>query len=215
MRRSRFVPALGFGFLTRWYDPVLSAFLPEAKVRRHLVERLGLEPGQRVLDLGCGTGTLLVAMHAACPGAEYTGLDIDPRILELASRKLKGAGVPIFIVQTDAAHPPFSAGSFERVVSSLVLHHLPANDHVPVLARARELLAPGGELHLIDWGPSRGVLPRIAAVIERLADGWKRTADSFEGRLPELLRSAGFGTVEGVQRIETRIGALDHYRATQ
>lgn len=215
MKRGRFVPALAFRALTRWYDPVLSAFLPEAKVRRHLVECLGLEPGQRVLDLGCGTGTLLVAMHAACRGAEFTGLDIDPQILALASRKLKDAGVAIFTVQSSAVHPPFSPGSFERVVSSLVLHHLPASDHVPMLAHALELLAPGGELHLIDWGPPRGALQRTAAAIERLADGWKRTADSFEGRLPELLRSAGFANVEKMQRIETRVGAIDHYRATR
>ena len=215
MSRARFVPALGFGFLTRWYDPVFAAFLPGATLRRSVVERLDLQPGQRVLDLGCGTGTLLVAMHAACPNATFLGLDIDPSILELARRKLSDAGIPIALFQHDAAQPPFPHGSFDRVVSSLVFHHLPTDSHAPMLAQTLNLLVPGGELHLIDWGPPRGVLPRAASLVERLFDGWNRTADSFTGRVPELLHRAGFVNVERIQRIDTRVGAIDHYRAAR
>lgn len=215
MKRTRFVPALAFSALTRWYDPVLSAFLPEARVRRALVERMDLKPGQRVLDVGCGTGTLLVAMHAACPRAEFTGLDIDPAILEIAHRKIAHANAPIVLVQCDATQQAFSGGSFERVVSSLVFHHLSASSHESTLRRMWEILAPRGELHLIDWGPPRGSLPRAAAIVERLADGWACTADSFRGRIPDLLRRAGFESVETLQRIETRVGAIEHFRATR
>ena len=78
----------------------------------------------RVLDLGCGTGTLTIMIKQAHPEAEVVGLDGDPAVLEIARTKAMQAGVKISLDHGMAFHPPYQDNSFDRVLSSLVIHHL-------------------------------------------------------------------------------------------
>ena len=210
---SEFTPALGFRWLTRLYDPLLRATLKEEKFKGMLVEQASIGPGQRVLDLGCGTGTLTIMLARACAQAEVVGLDADPEVIEIARRKITAAGVRVELFQAMAFAPPFEAKSFDRVVSSLVLHHLSRADKQRTFSKLRELLKPDGELHIADWGQAQNALMRLAFLGVQLLDGFESTSDNVEGRLIPLLEEAGFESVEETHREMTLFGTLALYRA--
>src|SRR5215216_103767 len=88
--------------------------------KRHLVRQARIGPGQRVLDLGCGTASLTVMIKQVHPDAEVVGLDADGKILEIARAKARNAQVAITFAQGMAAALPYPDASFDRVVSSLV-----------------------------------------------------------------------------------------------
>ena len=90
------------------------------------------------------------------------GLDGDAKVLAIAREKVARAGVEVELREGMAFTPPFPPASFDRVVSSLVLHHLASVNKRATLARVRELLRPGGELHVADWGRPQNVLMWLA-----------------------------------------------------
>src|ERR1700704_3348304 len=91
----KFHPALGLRVLNPVFDPFLRLWIREDRFRQQLVERMRIEPGQRVLDVGCGTGTLLLQIKTREPTAEVVGLDPDRSILDIARKKGAVAGVSI------------------------------------------------------------------------------------------------------------------------
>ena len=162
--KQPYIPALAFDWLTRFYDPVLRLTLREEKFKRLLVAQAGLQPGQDVLDLGCGTATLTIMLNQSCPGARVVGLDGDPKVLTIAREKIAAAGADVELREGMAFAPPFAQASFDRVVSSLVFHHLTTKHKRRTLAKARALLRPGGELHVADWGKPHNALMWIASL---------------------------------------------------
>jgi hypothetical protein len=111
MERSQegFVPALGTDRLTPFYDAV--AFFTGAQFfKRRLVKAARIEPGQRVLDIGCGTGSLVLMVKRACPEASVVGLDVDEKILTIARRKLATAGADVELRAGSATAPAVRTG---------------------------------------------------------------------------------------------------------
>jgi ubiquinone/menaquinone biosynthesis C-methylase UbiE len=108
--------------------------------------------GMRVLEIGCGTGTLTLLM--AKRGATVTGIDASPRMLAEAERKVKEASLEgrVSLKQMDAAliGERFPAASFDLIVSTLVFSELPLEDQRFVLNACRTLLAPSGRLLIAD-----------------------------------------------------------------
>ena len=108
----------------------------ERRIKAALVDRVlegeaSPEGGLRILDLGCGTGTLTVALARRAPsGSSVTGLDGDSDVLERARAKAQADDVEVELVRGLADSLPFPEGSFDRVVSSLVFHHA-AGDQGP------------------------------------------------------------------------------------
>lgn len=98
---QRYIPALGHAWLTGLYDPVLRFTMREATFKSQLVAQADVHPGHRVLDLGCGTGTLTVQIKQSQPDAEVFGLDGDADVLRRAAAKRERAG----------ARSPRSSGS--------------------------------------------------------------------------------------------------------
>lgn len=123
------------------YEAENATSLLNAHYERPAMLRLaGDVRGRRVLDAGCGSGPLTLALRER--GAVVTGLDGSPAMIELARRRL-GEDVPLHVA--DLAEPlPFSDGTFDDVVASLVLHYL--EDWVAPLAELRRVLRPGGRL---------------------------------------------------------------------
>ncbi|HEY3406790.1 MAG TPA: class I SAM-dependent methyltransferase [Propionicimonas sp.] len=123
------------------YDVENSASLLNAYYERPTVLRLaGDVRGRRILDAGCGSGLLAASLLAQ--GADVTGFDGSPAMIELARRRL-GDGVRLLV--HDLAQPlPFEDQTFEDVVASLVLHYL--EDWSGPLAEIRRVLQPGGRI---------------------------------------------------------------------
>jgi len=211
--RLDYIPPLRYRALTRAYDPVAAALVREREWKEELVRQVGLQPGMRALDLGCGTGTLTLLLARSCPDAEVVGLDADEGALALARRKAEQARLEIALQRGRAEAPPFAEASFERVVTSLVLHHLPTAGKLQALARARALLRPGGTLHVADWGRPRTRLLRAAFLAVQLLDGFETTSDNVDGLLADLMRDAGFGSVEETRRYATAVGVISLFRA--
>lgn len=202
-----FVPALGVDWATPLYDTV-ARLTGDRAIKRHLIEQAGIEPGHDVLDLGCGTGTLVLLVKEMRPRANVTGVDIDPKILEIARRKIAAAGVEIRLLQSSATEPPLPAASFDRVLSTLVLHHLTTPQKREAFASVRRLLRPGGEFHIGDWGKPQNLLMQVASMGFRLFDGGESTAANLRGELPGLLCEVGFVDVRETENWMTPFGTL-------
>jgi ubiquinone/menaquinone biosynthesis C-methylase UbiE len=205
-----FLPALRFKSLTRLYDPLIGITTRERATKGRLVELAGLADGQRVLDVGCGTGTLALLAKGAAPGAEVVGVDADPEMLDQARAK-PGAG-EIRFDQGMADALPCEDASFHRVLSSLVFHHLPRPVKEGAAREIARVLRPGGQFHLADWGPPGGPLMWGLSRMVRYGDG-RSTVDNLAGELPEILRQAGLRCHGEGERMRTAFGALCFYRA--
>lgn len=107
-----------------------------------------VESGDRVLDVACGTGELLRRIAEATPGAELTGVDLAPKMIERARHKCSGEP-GIRIVQADAHNLPFADDSFDIVPCASTFHYFSHPD--VVLDEVRRVLRPGGRLVLLDW----------------------------------------------------------------
>lgn len=109
-----------------------------------------LEPGERVLDLGCGAGTdsLVAALMVGAEGS-VTGIDMTPEMLDKARRAAADLGVPnVEFVLGEAEQLPFQEASFDVVISNGVIDLVPDKD--AVLAELHRVLAPGGRIQIAD-----------------------------------------------------------------
>jgi ubiquinone/menaquinone biosynthesis C-methylase UbiE len=210
---TSYIPALRFEARTRFYDPMMRLLVREEVFKARLVEQVGVQPGHRVLDLGCGMGTLTLMLKLACPEAQVIGLDGDEKVLAQASAKIATSGLAIQLYRGMTSTPPFPGRSFDRVVSSLLFHRLTTDEKRRALAKVRELLRPSGELHVADWGPAQNALMRMAFVGVQLLDGFETTADNARGLLAPMMEEAGFSRVEQTSQVATAFGTIGLYRA--
>ena len=204
-RHAGYIPAAGHDFFLPLYDPVLRYLMRERALRTRFLDLAAIAPGQRVLDLGCGTATSLLLLKERCPSADVVGVDGDPKVLALARAKAEKQGVAIRFDEALATRLPYGDASFDRVLSSLMLHHLTHDEKLQALREVRRVLAPGASFHLADFGPPRN---RLARSLVHLLHHGEHMADNLAGRLPELLREAGFARVEERGHHTTLFGTL-------
>ena len=212
-RSQRFIPPLSFDILTPAYDRLVRLTMPERRFRAALVRQAGITPGMRVLDIGCGTGSLVLVVKREHTAAEVVGLDPDRRALEIARGKARNAGLAVTFQLGSADALPYADASFDRVLSSLALHHMPRPTKRAALSECLRVLRTGGELHVADWGPPQDTLMWIASWPFRAFDGIEFTADNYQGLLPQFFRDAGLQNVAETQRFRTIFGTLALYRA--
>ena len=204
-----FLPGMGHPALTPFYDSFARLVARESTFKRRLVERLGLRAGQRVLDIGSGTGTLAIMIAEAQPGVEVTGIDPDDEMLARARKKAEAAGVRIDFKNGSATELPFADGSFDRVTSTLMAHHLPTPAKEQMFAEVRRVLKPAGELHLVDIGPARSAVARSLQRVLRP----HVLEDNLDGRLPSMMAAAGLVDVSEEDRVVVVFGPLIFWRA--
>ena len=142
------------------------------------------------------------------PGAEVAGIDPDPGVLRLAAGKAGRAGLAVRFERGDATALPYADGSFHRVVTSLVFHHLGPEAKRAAAAEAFRVLRPGGALHVADRGRPRNALMRAAFLGVQVLDGFATTAENAAGRLPEIFRGAGFTDAGERAHLATVFGTL-------
>jgi len=188
--------------------------LREEPLKRSLLRQARIEDGHRVLDVGCGTGTLTLMVQREYKGALVVGVDGDLETLALARRKALATETPLRACAALAQDLPFPDATFDRVVSSLFFHHLTRPGKNAVLRAIGSVLSREGALHILDWGKAQDILMRTLFVLVQLLDGFETTADSVRGRLVGLLREAGFSQVEETHQERSILGTLSLYRAT-
>lgn len=212
--RPGYLPALRFQRLTPLFDRVVQTTMREKTFKRSLVEQADLQPNQRVLDLGCGTGTLAILVKEREPRCDVSGVDADPEILEIARRKASDAGVDVDFESGLSTELPYDAGSFDRVLSTLFFHHLMPEDKRKTLAEIRRVLRPGGQLHVADFTVPVDPLQRLLSWQVRVFDGVERTRENFTGRLPALVAETGLDRVTEHRRLRTGMGTLALFSAS-
>lgn len=119
-----FIPALKFEKLTGFYDKIMHLTMPEKAFKNALIEQARIKSGDHILDFGCGTLTLSLMMKQQCLEAFITGIDVDEKVLTIAENKRTDSGFEIRLDKYDGKFLPYSDETFDKVVSSLVFHHL-------------------------------------------------------------------------------------------
>ncbi len=209
-RRTRYIPALSFRWLTPLYDPLLKWGMREETFKRKLIELANIRPGQSVLDLGCGTGTLTIMLKQSSPNAHITGMDGDEEVLSIARAKAEAANAEITWDHALAYETPYPDNSFDVVISSLVIHHLVSADKIQAFREIRRVLRPGGGFHLLDFGRPFSFLTRLQS---RVMYGLEEASDNFQGRILPMLKESGFSTATEAGHMNTVFGPIWFYEA--
>lgn len=213
MANNSFTPALGYGWLTRFFDLAIRVTMPETEFRRRTVEALDPRAGEKILNFGFGTGQNLVRIKRKCPEAELWGLEIDPKVKAIAQKKLDEAGEKAVLNLYDGKTFPFEDEAFDKAFSSLVFHHLDAETKRNSLNELRRVLKTGGELLICDFGGAKNTLMRLGYGMVQLIDGFETTRDNVEGKLPGYIAEAGFRSVREADFINTSLGTFSYYKA--
>ncbi len=204
-----YLPAAGHDWSLPFYDPIVK-LLGGDKARRVLIDQAGLQAGHRVLDIGCGTGSLAVAIKQQHPDVAIVGIDPDAKALGRARRKATRAGVTIQFDQGFGDELPYPEASFDRVISSFMFHHLPAEERVKTLRAIRRVLKPAGRFHMVDFErPESGAHGFLA----RLFHSSERMKDNSESRVLSLMHEAGFADPRKVGERAMLSGQIAYFQA--
>jgi ubiquinone/menaquinone biosynthesis C-methylase UbiE len=192
-KHGRGIPPNG---LSRYYDRVTPA--ERSRFRRKQIELSGIRPGERVLDVGCGTGSLaILAGIAVGRTGEAAGIDITPSMISTARGKAERAGLTVDFHVASVDRLPYPDGSFDVVTSTMMFHHLPVPIKERGLREIHRVLKKNGRFFLCDF-----LTPRpLAAPLMLLMFVWMpSTRFQIFGRLPDLIEACGFASPQIVAR---------------
>lgn len=212
-KKIEFIPALRFGWLTKVFDPFLRVTMPERRFKKDLLHQAGIKEDDKVLDFGCGTGTLAIMIKEIYEGVTVSGVDVDPKVLEIAREKIRAARHEIFFDEYDGVTLPYETDTFDKIFSSLVFHHLKRDQKIKALKELFRVLKNDGEIHILDFGKPSNFFMRAIFFIPQLLDGIENTQDNVKGLLPALIKDAGFVGVVETRRVMTVFGSLSFYKA--
>lgn len=214
MTNEGFTPALGRPQLTLFYDAAIRVLTRERRWRRLLLEQLRPRPGERILDIGCGTGTLAIMIKQAEPEAEVIGIDPDEQVLGIARTKAARAGVDPVFMRGFARDADRSGARFDKAVASLVFHQVPLEEkEAGIEAMARAVVA-GGEIHIADYALQPSFSSRQLFRIVQALDGRENTQANADGALERILGGVAGGPVRPQATVPTLTGAISLFQVT-
>src|SRR5215813_7114620 len=208
--RRTYIPAAGHDWALPLYDPIVKLF-GGARARKALLDQAAIQPGRRVLDIGCGTGDLVTLIKRLHSDVDVVGLDPDPKALARARRKAERSAVTIQLDQGFSDELPYPDASFDRVFSSFMLHHLQAGEKEKTLREVRRVLKPGGSLHLLDFGGSES---GQHGFLGRLFHSRNSLKDNSDSRIIALMSQAGLANPKVVGRRAMIFGKIAYYQAS-
>jgi len=206
-----YIPAAGHDWLLPLYDPLVKLMGGES-AHRQLIDQADLQPGQRILEIGCGTGTLTILVKTLHPAVDIVGLDPDPKALDRARRKADRQRVSVQLDRgfSDQLHYPDE--SYDRVLSAFMFHHLKRDEKEQSLHEIRRVLRPSGSLHLLDFG---GAHHHSDGFLAHLVHRSEHVRANSGGTLLALMRQAGLDEPREVAHQRTIFGRIFYYQASQ
>jgi ubiquinone/menaquinone biosynthesis C-methylase UbiE len=184
-----YIPAAGHNWSLPFYDPLVK-LLGGDSARRVLVDQAALQPTHRVLEVGCGTGTLLMLVTREHPRVEVIGLDPDVKALARAKRKADAASVSIQLDRGFSDALPYPDASFDRVFSCFMFHHLKDLDEKQrTLREVRRVLRSSGRLHLLDFARPES---EKGGFLARWIHSSHLLKDNGEDRILSMMSDSGF-----------------------
>ena len=213
--QKKYTPALGYDFLTAYYDMAIKITMPEKKFRKLLVDETYPQANEQILEFGFGTGQNLILMQKENPSSKLQGLDIDPKVKAIAEHKLAKNNIKIPLNLYEGKMFPFAENSFDKVYSCLVFHQLDAETKLHCLIELNRILKPKGKLIIADWGKAQNSLMLFTFGFVQLLDGFKTTNDNVKGFMPSFIEKAGFENVVVTKSINTMIGTFSYFKANK
>jgi ubiquinone/menaquinone biosynthesis C-methylase UbiE len=217
-----YLSAMGNPRLLPFYD-VFTRLAGARTVQWQLVAQAGIAPGQTVLEIGAGTGSVLLLAKRAVGSATVVGLDPDLWALGVARHRAAREDLDVRLDHGYADRLPYPDGSVDRVLSAFMLHHLPGAEKAAALREVHRVLTPGGSLHLVDLNGQRpGAVGRL--LHRRHGHGEKSAGDRAALRrvglasaeeVVRLMLEAGFDDAVAVGRRRTAVGTVTFYRAAR
>ena len=204
------MPAAGHDAFLPGYD-LLTRLFGFDRVHQRLIGQAELADGHRVLEIGCGTGNLTIRAKRTHPSIDVVGSDPDPLALKRAQRKARRL-TGIRFERGYAQRLPYSDGEFDRVLSSMMLHHLDDETKTAAAAEVFRVLRPGGRLHLVDMG---GDMTADDGLSARFVLNRSHTGGNLGDAIPRLLTAAGFACMQVATHRNRGVGRLTYYRATR
>jgi len=178
----------------RLYDWMATGYTfgREARMRERTLDAARVVTGERVLDVGCGTGTLaLAARKRVGETGSVHGVDASPEMIARARTKAERHGPPVSFDTAAAQSLPFPDASFDVVLCSLALHHLPPDARAAALAEMRRVLRPGGRALIVEFSRDQGTAAMLNPITLIHAFKNPRMLDEAAG----LMQSSGFEPV--------------------
>ena len=211
-----FTPALGNARFTPLYDLAIASVTRENLWRGRLVAHINPTAADRILDVGCGTGSMAIRLKKTNPDVEIIGIDPDSTVIERARRKSKRAGVSIdWRVGFLTPETCEEIGPVSKAFSSLVLHQTALDDKGNILSAMRTVLQSGGRLYIADYGLQRTLAMRfLFRRTVQMIDGLADTQPNADGILPSLMEASGFSDITELEVIPTATGSISIYQAT-
>lgn len=198
-----FVPALKYHWLTQFYDFFIRFFLKERMIRQAFLSLMKCTPDDKILDMGCGTGTFCGLIKEAFPEIELIGADVDRAILTIARKKYPG--IPFVEINEK---PLFESKYFDKISLMWVLHHLSRAEKIDLLFEMARILRSNGTLYIADWTRPQGFWQRIKFFLVCLVDNFETFKEHREGALPQLFEQAGFREIRLRNTMKTNFGTL-------
>lgn len=210
LEQKKYIPALHFHFLTPFYDFLISIFMREKSFKKRLIQLADISNGMKILDVGCGTGTLEVMIKDEFPNVNILGVDCDKTILELARKKATKRKLDITFEYCSALRFPYIENQFDRVLSSLVIHHLDVADWEKSFLEVNRVLKKNGEFCIVDFGPPSTIYNKILAPFITMIE---HHTENLKGTIPVLLKQCNFREVIKISELNTLFGTLVYYNA--
>ena len=192
--QATYIPPLRFHALTPAYDALVRWTCAERAFREAVIAAMDERPFSRIVDLGCGTGSLLTALCQRFPASEIIGVDADKAALRVAAGKIQNCSNEVSLRLANARHLPFPDGTVGAFTSSLFFHHLDDDGKAQVLEEVYRCLSPGGVFVIADWDRPTSAAKRAIFNVVRGLDGFEVTRLHANGRFGELIVRAGFVT---------------------